>query len=69
MPAETLREFIRDYEGFDWKDGEVTIFNQRKGEYFIGKINAYEFEKFCKKYGELTVYNWDHTARTMIIVL
>lgn len=73
----TLKEFIETYEGFDWENGEVVVVNQRTGTQGVyrrklTKEDGYGLNKqglFMGTDLERIVWNWTHTAKTMLIIL
>jgi hypothetical protein len=72
----TLREFVKEYEGFDWENGEVAIFDQRRGTNRLCTVKNGELIWMCMPImedGELNtskiVYDWTHSSKTMLIVI
>lgn len=67
-----LKDFIETYTGFNFNAGEVVVIDQRCGKSYICEckdgelIHPYhEFKKEMQK----EVYNWTHSAKTMLITL
>lgn len=73
MVSETLKEFLEDYHGFDFENGEIVIVDQRTGKNFIcklvgKKLRSATFHDFTAEY-ERSVWSWTHTQNTMLIVI
>lgn len=69
-----LREFLEDYKGFDFENGEIVLVNQRTGKqrictYRNGELKTTNpFINFTVEL-EMSVWNWTHTEKTMLIVI
>ena len=68
----TLKDFLESYTGFNFNTGEIVVIDQRKGKHYIcewknGKLD-HPFHDF-KDEMEKDVYDWTHTAKTMLITL
>lgn len=73
MKSQTLREFLSDYPGFDFLNGEIVIVDQRTGKNYIcklvgEKLRSSTFHDFTNEY-ERSVWSWNHTENTMLIVI
>ena len=69
----TLREFLEDYKGFDYSNGEIVIVNQRTAKTYICRcenflIKSTHFHDFTNEY-DMPVYHYEHTEKTMVIIL
>lgn len=63
MNGYKLNELMQDYEGFDWKNGDIVIVDQRSGKQFIiGVIDPID------EYLNKNVYSWTHSKNTMLLV-
>lgn len=65
---QTLKEFMNDFEGFDFENGTIVIVRFGKGEsYIIEKGSVWSF--ILDKYENETVYNWNCSKNVMVITL
>ena len=68
----TLKMFLEDYEGFDFERGEIVIVDQRCGRQYICKYRngklIHQYHDFSREI-EREVWNWTHTAQTMVVVI
>ena len=80
--SQTVHEFINCYEGFDYENGEIVIFNQRTGQHSIVKATKkHELaprvltgsllleDMYNDRFRNRGVWNWTHTGKTMLIIL
>lgn len=65
----TLKMFMEDYIGFDWKDGTVILIKKTTCKFFIidGCYSCYKF--LIDKYSNEHVYSWGHNENIMVITL
>lgn len=68
----TLMDFLATYTGFNFNAGEVVVIDQRRGKHYIceckdGKL-VHPFHEF-KDEMQKEVYDWTHSAKTMLITL
>ena len=70
----TLKEFLQDYTGFDFGNGEIVIVNQRTAKSYICKLdkdgnlyNAMHHDFTVES--DMRVYSFTHSDRTMLITL
>lgn len=62
----TLKMFMEDYEGFDWKNGTVIIIKKSTCKSFITEGC---YKTLINKYSNEHVYGWNHNEKIMIITL
>lgn len=71
---QTLKEFLEDYKGFNYENGEVVIVNQRAAKSYICRYTDGELRgsnilhDFTIEY-EMPVWNWINSKNTMLITL
>ncbi len=61
---ETLKIFMEDYEGFDWKNGQLVLVNGTS-PFIITENYKHLIDKFADK----EVLRWTHTEDVMVITL
>lgn len=65
---ETLKEFMKDYDGFNWENGKLIIVTKDGNPtIFSGSYKAYK--AILKKYLNDFVWDWAHDTDTMVITL
>lgn len=61
-----LIDFLKDYEGFNYKDGEIVLVNRDNLKSYIctwdGEVLKHPFHKFNSEIG-LYVYSWGHSEK------
>jgi hypothetical protein len=80
--AQTVHEFINSYEGFNYAEGEVVVFNQRTGKRGIFNTirptatgprelhtTALHPNFYKDEIADRVVWDWTHTFKTMLITL
>lgn len=61
----TLKEFMKTYDGFDWKNGKVVLVNKR-GKPIICE-GAWKF--YIDKHENEMIWSWTHSNDLMVISL
>lgn len=61
---ETLRIFMEDYNGFDWKNGTVVLVNNNRP-----KICTGAWTLLIEKYADRPIRDWTHDENIMVIIM
>lgn len=61
---ETLQIFMKDYQGFDWKNGKIVLVIDGCPHICTG-----QWEILIEKYRDRTVKRWTHDEKVMAITL
>ena len=61
---ETLQIFMKDYQGFDWKNGKIVLVIDG-----CPHICTEQWEILIEKYRDRTVKRWTHDENVMVITL
>ena len=61
---ETLQIFMKDYQGFDWKNGKIVLVIDGCPHICTG-----QWEILIEKYRDRTVKIWTHDEKVMAITL
>lgn len=61
---QTLKIFMEDYEGFDWKNGKVVLVVGNCPHICVG---AWKY--LLEKYSDSTIRRFTHDENTMVITL
>lgn len=61
---ETLRIFMEDYNGFDWKNGTVVLVNNNRP-----KICTRAWALLIEKYADRPIRDWTHDENIMVITM
>lgn len=62
---EKLKEFMKDYKGFDWKKGELIIVTKDGNPTIISDC----YKAILKKHLNDFVWDWTHDKDTMVVTL
>ena len=65
---ETLKEFIKDYPGFDFDNGIIVLVKRSRGTSHIIE-NGTCWTILLEKYSNEYVWDWNHTETVMVITL
>lgn len=65
----TLKMFMEDYEGFDWQNGIVILFNADLGRQYMLSNESWKIVYLTEKRLNKQVWDWTHCDNVMSIVL
>ena len=65
----TLKMFMEDYEGFDFENGEIVLFDADLCRQYMLSSKAYKMMYLTKERLSKHVYDWKHSDTTMTIIL
>ena len=60
----TLRNFMEDYEGFNWEKGKIVLVKDG-----VPYICTGSYRLILEKYLDNTLRNWTHDNEVMIVIL
>lgn len=66
---QTFKEFMEDYEGFDWKNGQIVFIQKNNGAHFIIWSFGGPWEVMAQAHFDKPVIQWKHTKEVMVVTL
>lgn len=61
---DTLKVFMEDYSGFDWKNGTIIFVIDNRP-----KICTGQWRLFIQKYADRPIRDWTHNENIMVITM
>lgn len=66
---QSFKEFMEDYEGFDWEKGQIVFIQKDNGAHFLIWSLGGPWEVMAQANFDKPVVHWKHTAEVMVVTL